>query len=58
MRRNDMTLMCAAELKIVEAVETVERMAADSRLTDAVTLLQQARDKVADYVDDRSGKGY
>jgi pyridoxal biosynthesis lyase PdxS len=44
----DMTL---AERAILDAVAAVERMPADVRLTDAVVLLQAARESVADYVD-------
>lgn len=51
MRRNDMTQMTAAELAICEAMRQTESMGADRRLTRAVTLLQSARDSVADYVD-------
>lgn len=40
-----------AELAIRAAVEAVEAVGADTRLTDAVNLLQAARDKVADFVD-------
>lgn len=51
MRRNDMTQMSAAELAICEAMRQVEGMGADPRLTRAVTLLQSARDGVADFID-------
>lgn len=51
MRRNDMTQMTAAELAICEAMRQTDSMGADKRLTRAVTLLQSARDSVADYVD-------
>ena len=40
-----------AEKSIHEAIQEVEKMPADERLTDAVRLLQEAQDKVADYVD-------
>lgn len=40
-----------AERAIFAAVEAVEALPADVRLTDAVVLLQAARMKVADYVD-------
>jgi hypothetical protein len=40
-----------AERAIYDAVQAVEAMPADVRLTDAVILLGQARSKVADYVD-------
>ena len=43
--------MSPAELAIRAAVEAVEQMGADVRLTDAVQLLQAARESVADHVD-------
>lgn len=45
-----------AEKAIYEAVWIVESMNADVRLTDAVVLLQAARERVADYVDDVEGQ--
>jgi hypothetical protein len=41
--------MIPAELAITEAVDKVERLGAHTLLTDAVILLGQARDKVADW---------
>jgi len=49
--RADMRLMSAAELEIFNAVHTVESLGADKALTDAVNLLHQARDRVADYLE-------
>ena len=43
-----------AELAIRAAVDEVEKMGADERLTRAVILLGEAREKVADYVDGRA----
>jgi hypothetical protein len=43
--------MTDAERAIVNAVQAVEALGADVRLTDAVVLLQAARDSVADFVD-------
>lgn len=40
-----------AELQIRACVDTVESLGAHTLLTDAVNLLAQAREKVADYVD-------
>lgn len=51
-RRNRVDQMFPAELAIREAVLAVERLGADVKLTEAVILLQQAKDKVADYVDE------
>lgn len=50
-RRNDLGRMNATELRIVDAMYSVEAMPADQRLTQASTLLQQAKDLVSDYVD-------
>jgi hypothetical protein len=50
-RRIDVLRMVPAELAINEAIRAVEAMPADERLTRAVVLLTQAKDKVADYVD-------
>jgi hypothetical protein len=52
-RRCRIDLMTSAELAIVEAVHAVEEAGADIRLTEAVNLLQAAREKVADFVDGR-----
>ena len=52
MRRNDILQHTPAEAAITAAMDAVERLPADSRLTEAVVLLSQARDKVADFVDD------
>jgi hypothetical protein len=50
-RRCRMDRMVPAELAILKALEAVEAMAADIRLTDAVVMLGYARNRVADYVD-------
>lgn len=42
---------CRAEAAIAAAVDEVEAMAADVRLTEAVVLLGRAKDRVADFVD-------
>lgn len=52
-RRSRLDLNTPAEKAIYDAMQEVEKMAADERLTDAVELLQQAHDKVADYVDEQ-----
>lgn len=41
-----------AEIAINSAIQIVETIGADVRLTDAVILLAQAQNKVADFVDD------
>lgn len=55
-RRIQMQQWCEAERKIYDAMQAVEAMAADVRLTDAVVLLGAARDRVADFVDGVEGK--
>lgn len=50
-RRCDMLQFTPAEKAIYDAVQVVEAAGAHPLLTDAVILLQQARDKVADFVE-------
>lgn len=50
-RRQKLEHFTPAEHAIRAAVESVESMAAHPLLTDAVVLLQQAREKVADFVE-------
>ena len=50
-RRTDLSRMTPAELAIRQAMLTVEEGGADVRLTDAVVLLGEAREAVADYID-------
>ncbi len=50
-RRARLDQMTPAERAIYDAVQAVEAMPTDVRLTDAVVLLGGARESVADYVD-------
>jgi hypothetical protein len=50
-RRARLGQLTPAERAIHDAVRAVENLPADVRLTDAVILLQQARERVADYYD-------
>lgn len=50
-RRAQMQQWTPAERAIYDALQAVEAMPADERLTDAVVLLGAARDSVADFVD-------
>jgi hypothetical protein len=43
--------MTPAEIAIRNAILEVEKVGADIRLTDAVCLLEKAKNKVADFVD-------
>lgn len=50
-RRIRIDLMTPAELAITNAMKEVENLPADVRLTNAVILLGEARDLVANFVD-------
>lgn len=50
-RRDHMNEWCEAEVAIYVAVQSVEAMGADRRLTEAINLLRMARHRVADFVD-------
>lgn len=52
--RNDLSRMTMAERAILYAVRMVEAAGASKALTDAVVLLQQARERVADHVEGRA----
>ena len=56
-RRICLDQLVPAEKAIYDAVQAVEAMPADARLTKAVVLLQQAREQVADFVDDKPTPG-
>lgn len=50
-RRNRLDLMHPAEKAIHDAVMAIEKMEADVELTNTQVLLQQAKDKLSDYLD-------
>jgi hypothetical protein len=50
--RCDQSLMTPAELAITAAMQSVEAAGASDALTEAVTLLAKARDRVADHVEE------
>jgi hypothetical protein len=52
-RRSCIYLLTPAEKAVWDAAQAVEALGADVRLTDAVVLLQQAREKLADYFDEQ-----
>lgn len=54
-RRFCVYLLTPAEKAVYDAVQAVESVGADVRLTDAVNLLSQAREKLADYFDEQIG---
>lgn len=53
-RRNQIDLYSRAELAIRNAMLAVESMPADVLLTEAVVMLEKAKEKVADYIDSTS----
>jgi hypothetical protein len=53
-RRSRIDQMTPAERAIYDAMGVVEAAGADVRLTDAVVLLQAARERVADFVDGKA----
>jgi len=50
-RRDRLDLNCDAETMIRSVMLAVEHLGADPLLTDAIVLLGQARNKVADFVE-------
>lgn len=52
-RRTRLDLNTPAELAIRNAIDEVENIGADVKLTDAVNLLDQARELVADFIDNK-----
>jgi hypothetical protein len=50
-RRNRLDLNNPAEKAICNAIEEVEKVGADAKLTDVVVMLVKAKDLLSDYVD-------
>jgi hypothetical protein len=50
-RRNRLDLNTPAERAIYDAMQEVEKIGADTRLTEAVILLSKAKELVADFID-------
>ena len=42
-----------AELAITNAMQEIEKLPPDVRLTDAIILLSKAKEKLSDYVDEK-----
>ena len=53
LRRQQLDKCTPAELAIYKAMEEVEKIGADVRLTDAINKLNEARNLVADFVDEQ-----
>lgn len=54
-RRSCIYLFTPAEKAVYDAIQTVENVGADIRLTEAIVLLSQVREKLADYFDEQIG---
>ena len=52
-RRNQLDKCTPAELAIYKAMEEVEKAGADVKLTEAIIKLQEAKELVADFVDEK-----
>lgn len=52
-RRNRLDLNTPSELSIFNAIQEVEKVGADPRLTDIVIMLGKAKDLLSDYVDSK-----
>jgi hypothetical protein len=52
-RRSKMYLWTPAELSIFNSIQEVEKSGYDIRLTQAIALLDKARNLVADYVEEQ-----
>ena len=50
-RRHRLDLNTPTELAIYNAMQEVEKMPADVKLTEAINLLSKAKDLVSDFVD-------
>lgn len=57
MRRNHIGQNLPPELAIREAIQLVEMLGADTRLTDVVVMLDKARNLLADVIDERIAEG-
>jgi hypothetical protein len=55
--RCDLLLHTPAELAIRKAVDEVEKLGADPKLTEAANLLDMARERVADFVEALASRG-
>lgn len=52
-RRSRLDLCEAAEKIIYDAIQEVEKLGADERLTNAVVKLSEAKELVSDYIDEK-----
>lgn len=52
-RKIRLDLLTPAEMAIFKAMQSVEKLEADERLTKAGILLSEAKDLVSDYIDEQ-----
>lgn len=52
-RRSRLDLLEPAEKAIYNAMQEVEKIGADERLTNAIVKLQEAKELVSDYIDEK-----
>ncbi|MEI8142878.1 MAG: hypothetical protein WCG90_08435 [Chitinophagia bacterium] len=50
-RRNQLYLNTEAEKAIYDAIQEVEKVGVDPKLTDIVVMLANAKEKLSDYID-------
>lgn len=53
LRRVDLSLNEPAEIAIYNAMQEVEKVGANVKLTEAILLLSKAKDLVGDYIDSK-----
>lgn len=58
MRRFTLTMHTPAEAAIFKAMEEVEKLGADVRLTNAIHSLHIAKEDVSNYIDEQLAKQY
>jgi len=55
-RRNVLTLMTPLELEIQNIIYEIEKTGADTKLTQAVILMSQAKDLISDFIDNDASR--
>lgn len=55
-RRNVLTLMTPLEVEIQNIIYEIEKTGADTKLTQAVILMSQAKDLISDFIDNDASR--
>jgi len=55
-RRNRLDLNKPVELKILSLLKEIERLGCHALITEAISLIEQAKEKVSDFIDEESSK--